>query len=346
MRHLRTTAAAVALMLAPLAAPAQEVTLALSHWLPPVHPLQPQGMELWAQSISEASEGRIQIDIFPAQQLGAAPDHYDMARDGIADITFINPGYQPGRFPIIAAAELPFLVSNATSGSRVMHEWYQQYAEQEMSDTKVCMVHLHDPGTLHATRGPAAAPGDFAGMNIRPPQGTIAQMISMMGASPVQVPAPEMREILSSGGADATTSPWNSLILFGVQDIVTHHLDIPLYSVVFAFVMNQGSYDALSDENKAVIDDHCTPEWSERIATPWAEIEAGSRAEFMEMEGHEFYVPDEAQMAEWTALSDQLRTDWIEAAGGAGVEDPEAALQSLQDMLSEAGAAAEVGAAN
>ena len=29
-----------------------------------------------------------------------------MARDGIADLTYVNPGYQPGRFPVIAAGEL------------------------------------------------------------------------------------------------------------------------------------------------------------------------------------------------------------------------------------------------
>ena len=46
----------------------------------------------------------------PSQQLGKAFDHYDMARDGIADLTYVNPGYQPGRFPIIAAGELPFLI--------------------------------------------------------------------------------------------------------------------------------------------------------------------------------------------------------------------------------------------
>ena len=34
-----------------------------------------------------------------------------MARDGIADVTYVNPGYQPGRFPIIGAGELPFLMS-------------------------------------------------------------------------------------------------------------------------------------------------------------------------------------------------------------------------------------------
>lgn len=332
-------AAAVGALLAPATASAQDVTLAFSHWVPPVHALQPTGFEPWAESIAEASDGRIQIDIFPAQQLGAAPDHYDMARDGIVDIGFVNPGYQAGRFPIIAAAELPFLVSNATSASRALHQWYMDYAEQEMGDVKVCLVHLHDPGTFHGIDGPMGSPSDYDGLNMRPPQGTIARMISMMGASPVQVPVPEMREILSSGGADVTSGPWNSMILFGVDDVVTHHLDLPLYSVAFVYAINKGVYEGLSDENRAVVDDHCTPEWSERIATGWAEVEAGSYPDFASREGHVMYKPDEAQMAEWNALSDTLRAEWVDAAAKAGLEDPEAALQSLIDGLTEAGGA-------
>ena len=75
----------------PLGASAQEVTLRLSHWVPATIAPAAAGIEPWARSVEEASEGRIEVQIFPAQQIGAAPDHYDMARDGIADITWINP---------------------------------------------------------------------------------------------------------------------------------------------------------------------------------------------------------------------------------------------------------------
>ncbi|WP_439561742.1 TRAP transporter substrate-binding protein [Roseinatronobacter sp.] len=323
------------------AATAQEVTLALSHWLPPVHEVHTDGMTEWAESIAAASDGRIQVDLYPAQQLGSAPDHYDLARDGIVDIAFVNPGYQAGRFPIIAAGELPFLVSNGTTANRALHEWYMQHAAQEMPDVHVCLVNLHDPGTFHATRGPIAEPGDYAGMNIRPPQGTIARMISLMGASPVQVPVPEMRAILSSGGADATVSPWHSLSVFNVADIVTHHLDLPLYSVTFVYAMNQGVYDSLSPENREVIDAHCTPEWSERINAAWAEQESSGRARLVDQEGHVFYTPDDAQMAQWQALSDQLREEWAQAAANAGLADPQAALEDLTARLQAVGAAYE-----
>ena len=102
-------AAAIAALIGSGAALAQEKTfeLKLSHWVPPSHPLQ-KALEEWGADVEKESGGTIHYKVFPAQQLGKAFDHYDMARDGIADLTYINPGYQPGRFPIIAAGELPF----------------------------------------------------------------------------------------------------------------------------------------------------------------------------------------------------------------------------------------------
>ena len=106
-------AALAALIGAPTPTSAQDKTfeLKLSHWVPPSHPLQ-KALEEWGASVERDSGGTIKYKVYPAQQLGKAFDHYDMARDGIADLTYINPGYQPGRFPVIAAGELPFLMSN------------------------------------------------------------------------------------------------------------------------------------------------------------------------------------------------------------------------------------------
>ena len=68
----------------------------------------------------KASGGTIKMKIYPAQQLGKAFDHYNMARDGIADVAHVNPGYEPGRFPVMGAMELPFLFANAREGSAAL----------------------------------------------------------------------------------------------------------------------------------------------------------------------------------------------------------------------------------
>src|SRR5215470_20023514 len=71
----------------------KEVQLKISLWIPPAHPLVP-ATKAWADDIEKASGGTIKSTIFPSEQLGKAFDHYDMARDGIADLTYVSPGYQ------------------------------------------------------------------------------------------------------------------------------------------------------------------------------------------------------------------------------------------------------------
>src|SRR5579863_300157 len=94
-------AALIALGEASATAQDKTVDLKISLWVPPAHPLTP-ATKAWADDIEKASGGTIKAAIFPSEQLGKAFDHYDMARDGIADVAYVNPGYQPGRFPIIA----------------------------------------------------------------------------------------------------------------------------------------------------------------------------------------------------------------------------------------------------
>src|SRR5882672_9313752 len=146
---------------------AQEKTfeLKLSHWVPASHPLQ-KALEDWGAAVEKESGGTIKSKVFPAQQLGKAFDHYDMARDGIADVTYVNPGYQPGRFPIIGAGELPFLMSDAKGGSMALDAWYRNYAGKEMKDVIVFLVFIHLPLSFPSRTKRILVPDDVKGLEI------------------------------------------------------------------------------------------------------------------------------------------------------------------------------------
>ena len=312
-------------------ATAQEVTLRLAHWLPPTHPVQTLGIQPWIDSLAEASDGRIAVDIYPAQQLGAAPDHYDMARDGIADITYTNPGYQAGRFPIYSLIEIPFHMDNAPRGAKAMHEWYAPIAETEMSDVMFCMANPHDPGTFHS-KAPILEPGDVEGLNVRPAHATMARFVSQLGGGPVQVPAPEAREAIANGAADAMTFPWNSIWIFGIDSELKHHLDMPFYVSAQLMLINKATYDGMADDLKAVMDDHCTPEWSQRFSEGWAENEASGRDKALEDDSHTIHEPSAEQVQMWKDAAAPLVDQWKEDATGAGA-DAEAVYQGYLDAL-------------
>lgn len=310
---------------------AAEVELRLSHWVPATHPIQTLGIEPWAKSVEEASEGRIKITIFPAQQLGAAPDHYDMARDGIVDISYTNPGYQAGRFPIYSLIEIPFFMNNAERGAVAMHEWYAPIAEKEMSDVKFCIANPHDPGTVHSKKQ-VKVPADIKGMNVRPAHATMARFISNLGGAPVQVPAPEAREAIAKGAADAITFPWNSINIFGIDSETKYHLDMPFYVSAQLLLINKASYEQLSLEDKKVIDDHCTPEWSGKFSAGWAANEASGRQKMIDAGGHTIYEPTEAEVQEWRDAAAPLLDQWKGDVKAKGV-DPEPALSSYIEAL-------------
>ena len=223
--------------------------LKLSHWVPPSHPLQ-KALEEWGASVEKDSGGTIKYKVYPAQQLGKAFDHYDMARDGIADLTYINPGYQPGRFPIIGAGELPFLMTNAKGGTQALDAWYRKYAAQEMKDVKFCLAFVHDPGAFHSRDKKILVPADIKGMKIRPAHATMATFVTTLGGTNVQAAAPEVRDVLEKGVADAVTFPWGSVLLFGIDKVTKYHLDMPLYVTTFAFVFNKAKYEEMSAAQK------------------------------------------------------------------------------------------------
>ena len=317
------------------AASAEErtVELKLSHWVPPSHPLQ-KAMEDWGASIDKASGGTIKYRVYPAQQLGKAFDHYDMARDGIADVAFVNPGYQPGRFPIFDAANLPFMFSNASGGTEALDQWYRRHAAAEMKDVKFCFAFAQDPGSFHSRTKKIVMPDDIKGMKIRPAHATMASLVTSLGGTNVQASASEARDVLEKGVAQAGTFPWGSVVLFGIDKVTKYHMEAALYTTGFAWIMNKSTYDRMSPSQQNVIDEHCNSRWAKRIASPWADFEHAGIAKLKADPGHDVYPLTAAQLDAWKAAAGPVVRSWADAVKKAGA-DPDAILDDLKGQLAK-----------
>ncbi|KNZ30662.1 MAG: C4-dicarboxylate ABC transporter [Methylibium sp. NZG] len=326
---LVTTAVALALSL-PALAQDKPVEMKFGSWVPGTHALAVTGFIPWAKSVEAASGGSIRVVQFPAQQLGKANDHYDMARDGIAEITYVNPGYQAGRFPMFSAGELPFLMTKPGPGSAAFDAWYRKYAATEMKDVKFCFAHVHI-GTLHAKKA-ITEPGQIKGMKIRSANGTVAKMMSTLGGTNVQVSAPEARDAIEKGVADAITFPWNSIISFGIDKAVNFHTDMRLYAAGFVWAINKPWFDKLSVNQKKVIDDHCNNAWAARVGADWGAAEDAGQEKLEKMPGHTIVKLTPAQLDAWKKAVEPVAADWIASADKAGVPG-KAALEDLRREL-------------
>lgn len=330
-----TLAAALALGsgLAPAFAQDAPVQLRLAHFVPPAHPLQAT-FEAWGKSLNAASGGSISLTVFPSEQLGKAFDGYDLARDGVADLSLVNPGYQPGRFPLSSAAELPFTISDGKRGNSAVDAWYRAYAPREMKDVHVCVSFLRTNAYFQSVSKPIVVPADVKGMRIRPSDGTIAALVTLLGGTNVQASAPASRDVLERGVADATVFPWGSTLLFGIDKVVKHHLDMPTEMGFFVLAMNKGKYERMSAGQKKAIDAHCNTEWANRIADPWTNFEEAGLEKIAAQPGHVVTKPTAAQVDLWRAAAKPLVEQWHKDAAKAGF-DTTKALDDLNASLAK-----------
>jgi TRAP-type C4-dicarboxylate transport system substrate-binding protein len=322
---LKLGAAALALGVTAGGATAQEVTLRLHQFLPaqanvPVHVL-----DVWADGIEEASGGRIEIQRFPAMQLGGAPPQLiDQAIDGTVDIIWTVAGYTPGRFPRAEVFELPFMMaeSNAEAASRA----YWQLAEETMMDTDFADFHVlglwvHGPGVIHSSE-PIESVSDLNGVKLRAPPRTTNMMFSALGATPIGMPVPAIPEALSQGVIDATVIPWEVTGAIRSSELVENHTefgDESLYTTSFIFAMNQAAYDGMPADLQAIIDEASGLEFSAFAGRTMQEYDAPSR-ELAEDRGNNIITLSPEQVDEWRAAAEPTIDTWIAEMDEAGMD--------------------------
>ncbi|MEO6659114.1 MAG: C4-dicarboxylate ABC transporter, partial [Burkholderiaceae bacterium] len=198
-------------------------------------------------------------------------------------------------------------------------------------DVHFCFAFVHDPGTFHSHKK-IVLPTDIKDMKIRPATSTIGQLVTSLGGTNVQASAPAARDALARGVADAITFPWGSIVLFGIDKVVNFHMDAALYTTPFVWVMNKAKYESMSASQKKVIDDHCTTEWAEKVASPWADFEYAGRAKIAAEPGHEIYKLTPAQLDAWHKAVVPAEVEWANSVKKLGY-DPKAVMDSLKQEL-------------
>lgn len=307
-----------------------------SHFVPTTH-RSIAGVQMWADSLSKATGGKLTVRIFPAEQLGKAKDHYDLVRDGIADAAWVVPGYTPGRFPAASLLELPFMASNANGGSMVFDQWYRPLAAREMPEVHYCLGFLQDPGVLHTSRK-VETPQDLKGLKLRSPTAPLSEFFQSIGASSVAIPAPQVREAIERGTIDGAGFGWQTAVSLGISKAAKFHLDAPFYTVPVVYLINSAFYARQSAETRRAIDAHCDGGWAQKVGADWAAWEAAGRGVTAGEAGHVLTPLSPAQLQVWRQAAAPLLAQWQGAVAKKGF-DANALLKDLREGLARAGAA-------
>ncbi|WP_447894681.1 TRAP transporter substrate-binding protein [Vreelandella sp. GE22] len=326
--HQTATRAALigALALLPAAAQAQ-TTLRLAHVWPGGSMIDRALFQTWAESINEASNNELNVEVFPSQTLAKSAQTYESTGRGIADIGSSAQGYTAGRFPLTQIVELPGVSSSAREGACILQSLYEQgHLDDEYADTHPLFFFTTGPGYLHTKERQIEKPEDLAGLRLRRPTPVVGDMMERLGAQAVGMPAPDVFTAMQRGVVDGLSFNWEGMKTFRLNELANYHTEVPLYDLSLFAVMNQRNYDNLSEELQQVIDDHSGMEWSMRAAEVYDTLIAQGRQEAVDA-GHEFIaIEDALNDPDWGPVLRETIDRYLDEAGGNAKEVYDAAM--------------------
>jgi TRAP-type transport system periplasmic protein len=304
---------------------AADVVLKLHQMLPPQATIPAKALQPWADKIKADSGGRIEVEMYPAMQLGGKPgDLVDQVKDGVVDLIWTVIGYTPGRFPKSEAFELPFMMTTGEATSVAFYDYYEKHLKDEFKDYHVLTVHTHGPGLLHTIASkPITSLESMKGLKLRGTSKVVNQMLEAMGAAPIGMPVTAVPEALSKSVIDGTVVPWEVTPSIKIAELAPNHTSFSgkngLYTATFLFAMNKDSYDALPDDLKKVIDKNSGRELARQFGKVMDEGDARGKA-IAEKAGNKIIVLDDAETARWKKAGESVTANWIKDMDNRGLD--------------------------
>ncbi|MBR9865391.1 MAG: TRAP transporter substrate-binding protein [Rhodobacteraceae bacterium] len=331
----KTLLAGLALATVSAATAQAETTLKISHYLPAVHGLHTDFIKPWSEQVTECTNGEVQFEIFPAgTQMGHVARQQEQVMAGVVDIAHGLHGIPRGRFPRTSLIDMPFLTDDAAAASYALWELFPEYLAEEYRGLKVLALHAHNGGLLHTNTKKVETMEDMAGLRIRTPSPAVSAMLSHLGADPQGLPPGEVYESLQKGVIDGTVFPWDPVKSFGLNEVLNYHLDLGAYTVSFFYVMNQRSFDKLSAEAQACIDQYSGGDLVAKFGDWWDAWDVPGRQDAMDA-GHEITELSDEERAKWREALKPMMEEYLQSVKDAGVDNAEEIYQAMQDKIAE-----------
>ena len=316
MRKLVTlTLAAAMTMGIATAASAADYTIKLGHSDTTTNLLH-VSLENFAAYVNEKSEGKVQVDIYAAEQLGSNAEMAEMIEQGFLDAMMMPQGQEASYAPKLNALGLPFLFASYDEVYAVLDSEIGDELVADLESRNMIQLAYWENGLRQVTNNKTAinGPEDFAGLKIRTPEDAMTLAIfNALGAAPSPLAFSELYLALQQGTFDGQENPVSNIYANNFQDVqkyiaITNH-KYECKNMIFSLT----TWNKLPEDVQALLKEAAVMfgnEHRQAIVDSAAEM-----LEELEAAGMEVSYPDSAALQEATAsVYDDFyaENDWAE----------------------------------
>ncbi|MGP1397188.1 MAG: TRAP transporter substrate-binding protein [Inquilinaceae bacterium] len=305
--------AAAALGLGIAAAPAlAQTTIKVATFVPEQSVGVSKVIKPWMEAVQADLGDQVTMQPFWGGTLGKDPfKQFELVRNGVADVTWVLPGYTAGQFPQMSVFELPFLFRDATEASVVGWKLYEQGLLTGLEDVHLVGFFASEPSNVFMKEGIGSL-DDLKGMKLRSVGPIHAQWLEIMGAAPQTLSSAEMNEGLNRGTIDGVIQSWSGMRTFKTLELVSQNQEVPIGVIPFLLVMNKDTWENLPADVQASIMAHGAAAMARSAGEAYGAVGAEIR-EGVVAEGRiDLQTPDAEALARYREMAQPVYVRWVE----------------------------------
>ncbi len=210
-----------------------------------------------AELVAERSGGDLEIEIFPAAQLGQELEAFQLLDQGVIDMTVTSLGLMDQYFPPMAVTSLPFLITSWEQAEEAFAgEFGAELAEglAEATDARLLAYLYLGFRDMLFRDDPVTDVANMDGLRMRSPESFVwIRMFELLGSEPTPVTWGEVYTAMQTGVAAGLESPAMAALDMRFNEVVTSLVQTHHMFGSMAFVINDGAWEGLTEDQQDLL---------------------------------------------------------------------------------------------
>lgn len=206
--------------------------------------------------LEEESEGRMTVEIYPAEALGSEQEMIESVKFGALDFSLPGGGAMSNVNPIFGSLSLPFFFTGFddfhTQADGELGDYWKQAAEKDGYK----LLEICDLGFAQITNNKCAINSldDMKGMKMRSPnENVLVTTMKSLGASVTTLPFTEIYLALQQGVVDGQFNPLDSIYATKFYEVQDYLAIVNIFCYNINFITSTKLWDKLDPADQAII---------------------------------------------------------------------------------------------
>lgn len=216
--------------------------------------------EKFKEYVEEATDGRIQVEIYPGGQLGSETEMFESMQAGTLDMGIVTNAYVAAFVPSNGVFDLPFVFSDLDQARSVIDGDFGTKILDAMQGSGVTGLGWSEGGFRQmATRKAIASPADLAGTKIRCMETkTYLAAYASLGVNATPMAWGETITSLQQGAIDGMDAPLCVLYANGFADVAAYCDLVNLFYSPLVICMSDATLNQFDAEDQQLLKDCAT----------------------------------------------------------------------------------------